>query len=34
MQELDKTIKKTFTCSDGPFVRAIDQPLASFNVLL
>jgi hypothetical protein len=32
MQELDKTIKKTFTRSDAPFVRAIDQALASFNV--
>ena len=32
MQELDNTIKKTFTRSDGPFVRAIDQALASFHV--
>ena len=32
VQGLDKTIKKTFTRSDGPFVRAIDQALASFNV--
>ena len=32
MQELDGTIKKTFTRSDGPFVRAIDQALASFHV--
>ena len=32
MQELDNTIKRTFTQSDGPFVRAIDQALASFHV--
>ena len=32
MQELDKSVKKKFTRSDGPFVRALDQALASFHV--
>ena len=32
MTELDRTLKKKFSRSDGPFVKNLDQTLSSFHV--